>query len=79
MEGLFFRFIMMAPYRCHDCGARFRAFGWSHVYRKRSKESLAEYLGMRGREHKIRHWILTIVATLLMLIVAVFFVLRFID
>jgi len=80
LEGLFFRFFLLAPYRCHECGARYSAFDRSHVLKRRGRDqSLAEFIGMRGREHKLRHWILTVFATLLLLVAAIFFVLRIIG
>ena len=79
-EGLFLRLVMIAPYRCRDCGARYRALARSNPLKLRGREqSLAEFIGMRGREHKVRHWILTVFAALALLIVAVFFVFRVIG
>ncbi len=78
-EGLFLRLVLMAPYRCHDCGTRYNAFARSHSLRRSREQSLAEFIGLRGREHKVRHWIWTTCATLLLMTLAVFFVLRFVG
>ncbi|MBN1571363.1 MAG: hypothetical protein JXA73_26240 [Acidobacteria bacterium] len=80
-EGLWLRLIHMAPYRCHDCGARY----YSHVRyyssssRHSREQSLAEFVGLRGREYKVRQWLITIAMTLIFLAVSIIFLLRAID
>jgi DNA-directed RNA polymerase subunit RPC12/RpoP len=80
-EGLWLRFVHMAPYRCHDCGARYMSREHHHAgasHRGRD-QSLAEYVGLRGREYKVRQWLITIAMTLIFLAVSIIFLLRAID
>jgi transposase-like protein len=78
-EGLWMRLVQMAPFRCHDCGARFVAHARSKASQRGQEQSLAEYVGLRGREYKVRQWLITIVMTLLFLAASILFLLRAID
>jgi hypothetical protein len=76
-EGIFLRLTFRAPYRCHDCGARYAVFGSGHKqHRDGRKHGLAEYIGLRGREHKLRQWAITVVVTAIILVLSIMFVLR---
>ena len=79
-EGLWLRLAMKAPYRCHDCGARYIAPSSYHRKSRVSHEqSLAEFLGLRGREHRVRQLIITVLMTIIFLAVSIIFLLRSID
>jgi hypothetical protein len=69
----------MAPYRCHDCGARFVAHSYSKAVRRSHEQSLVEYVGLQGRESKIRQWVITIAMTLILLAVSLVLLLRALD
>jgi hypothetical protein len=77
-EGLLLRLVFKAPYRCRDCGKRFYAFHRHHSIKKGKNQSLAEFIGLRGRDHKVRHVLVTLMVTLMLLGVAIVVVLRII-
>jgi hypothetical protein len=79
-EGLWYRFVLMAPYRCHDCGARYLAVNKYHRKRTKSRtQSFAEYLGLRGREYRLRQWTIAFIVTVILLSAAIFFLLRILE
>jgi DNA-directed RNA polymerase subunit RPC12/RpoP len=79
-EGLWLRMMAMAPYRCHDCGVRFVARrSRSGTSRGGREQSLAEYLGLRGREYKVRQCLVTLALTLIFLAASIIFLIRIID
>jgi hypothetical protein len=79
-EGLLLRFVFMAPYRCRDCGTRYIAFKRQHkIAKEKRNQSLAEYIGLRGREYKLRQWTIAFVVTIILLVIAITFLLRMIQ
>jgi hypothetical protein len=79
-EGVWLRLVMKAPYRCHDCGMRYIASSSLHTKSKSGHEqSFAEFLGLRGRENRIRQWIIMVFLTIIFLAVSIIFLLRSID
>ena len=44
--------------------------------RKKRNESWADFIGLRGREYKLRRWATTFVVTLILLGAAIVFLLR---
>jgi hypothetical protein len=75
-EGLFLRLFLMAPYRCRDCGMRYIDYSAHFKKAKGRDESLAEYIGLRGREYKLRQWTIGVVVTVLLILAATAFLLR---
>jgi hypothetical protein len=79
-EGLFLRLVLLAPYRCQDCGTRYVVFSRHHrVAREGRNQSLAEYLGMRGREYRLRQWTIVFLVTIVLLLIAITLLLRMIG
>jgi DNA-directed RNA polymerase subunit RPC12/RpoP len=78
-EGLWLRLVMKAPYRCHDCGARYVSHNRKGSKTSRGHESLAEFVGLRGREHRVRQWIITVLMTIVFLAISIIFLIRTID
>lgn len=74
-EGLWLRIILHAPYRCRECGDRFYGFR-SRSERGGHDRSLAEYLGLRGREYSVRQWLITAAMTLIFLFISIIVLLR---
>lgn len=66
-ERVWLRMVMMVPYRCHDCGARYTA----------PKSDISVARG--GREYKIRQWVITLAMALIFLAVSIVFLIRAID
>ena len=53
------------------------AFNKHHrIIRKKRNESWADFIGLRGREYKLRRWATTFVVTLILLGAAIVFLLR---
>jgi hypothetical protein len=80
-EGILFRLIGRAPYRCRDCGVRYIASN-RHFRRResnRNERSLAEYIGLRGREHKVRRWAIAFIVTAFLLVVSIAFLLNMLQ
>jgi len=77
-EGLWLRIVHRAPYRCHDCQARFYA-PKSKTVRGGHERSLAEYLGLRGRDYSVRNWMVTAVIAVILLVVCIVCLLRVIG
>ena len=74
------RFIFLAPYRCRKCGDRFIKFHLSmHSIKKGNDRSLAEYIGLRGRDHVVKNWLVAMFATASLLVVSIYFILRIIH
>jgi hypothetical protein len=79
-EGLFLRLILKAPYRCHDCGARYVTRNLNRYKSKGGHEqSMAEFLGLPGREHRLRQWIIMVLLTVIFLTISIIFLIRSID
>lgn len=70
----------MAPYRCQDCGTRYTALNRRLKNKEHRKHrSLAEFVGMHGREFKLRRWAITVVTTILLLALSIMLLLRMIQ
>jgi hypothetical protein len=77
-EGLWLRLVFRAPYRCHECGARFYAFK-SKTVRGGHDRSFAEYLGLAGKEYRVRQWLVTAAMVLILLTISIVFLLHAIN
>ena len=79
-EGIWLRLVMKAPYRCQECGARYITYDRHHrILRRSHYQSMAEFIGLRGREQRVRQWIVTALMTLIFLAISIVFLLRTID
>jgi hypothetical protein len=79
-EGLLLRIIWMAPFRCRDCGSRYVAFNKRQgKIRKDHNQSWADFLGLRGREYKLRQWAIAFIITLFLLGISIIFLLRILQ
>jgi hypothetical protein len=79
-EGIFLRLLLVAPYRCRDCGARFNVFHHHHKNLLWNHEaSFAEFIGLRGREYRIRQWMVNVLLALILLIVSIVILFRLIK
>jgi len=71
-EGLVMRLILRGPFRCSACGRRYSQFIIGREYRRREKhESLASFLGMRGREHRLQQALIIILISAFFLAIAI--------
>jgi hypothetical protein len=76
-EGLLLRLILMAPFRCRDCGSRYVAFDPHHrKIGKDHSQSWADFIGLRGRDYTVRQWITAFFVTVILLGVSIAFLLR---
>jgi hypothetical protein len=79
-EGVLLRLILMAPFRCHDCGSRYAIFDTHHLkMNKDHRQSWAEYIGLRGRDYKLRQWILAFFVTAILLCISIIFLIRVLE
>jgi hypothetical protein len=77
-EGLWLRLVFRAPYRCRECGTRFYAYT-SETERGGHDRSFVEYLGLAGKEYRVRQWLVTAAMVLILLTVSIVLLLRVID
>ena len=79
-EGLFLRLAFRAPFRCHDCQARYSVFGISGRRRtSETRQTLADFLGFRGRDYRLRQMTVAAVLATILLVAAILFITRMVG